>query len=77
MLELVEEGVALEGVTVTLEDRVGRQEGAVKGVVVLQTRTVPTPAKRRRTTATFFVLGKRKNDAFRHFSCRGSHDTTC
>ena len=36
MLELVEESIALEGVAVPLQDRVGRQEGAVEGVVVLQ-----------------------------------------
>lgn len=36
MLELAEECVALEGVAVPLEDRVGRQEGAVEGVVVLR-----------------------------------------
>ena len=36
VLQLVEQRVGLEGVTVTLEDRVRRQEGAVEGVVVLQ-----------------------------------------
>ena len=36
VLELVEESIALEGVAVPLQDRVGRQEGAVEGVVVLQ-----------------------------------------
>lgn len=39
VFELAEERVALEGVAVPLEDRVGRQEGAVEGVVVLPIST--------------------------------------